>query len=61
MTIRQELIEEFEDIGETTPLSEDRDGNSPLGNLFDEVHEEEEIVEPARVEAPTVPFETNLP
>lgn len=61
VTIRQELIEDFEDIGDTTPLSEDRDGDSPLSNLLDEVAEEEEIKEPARVEAPTVPFETNLP
>jgi len=61
VTIRQELIEDFEDIGDTTPLSEDRDGDSPLSNLLDEVAEEEEIREPARVEAPTVPFETNLP
>ncbi|WP_026190346.1 transposase [Halomicrobium katesii] len=61
VTIRQELIEDFEDVGDTTPLSEDRDGDSPLSNLLDEVAEEEEIEETARVEAPTVPFETNLP
>lgn len=61
VTIRQELNEDFEDIGDTTPLSEDRDGDSPLSNLLNEVAEEEEIEEPARVEAPTVPFETNLP
>jgi len=61
VTIRQELIEDFEDVGNTTPLSEDRDGDSPLSNLLNEVAEEEEIDEPARVEAPTLPFETNLP
>jgi len=61
VTIRQELIKDFEDIGATTPLSEGRDGDSPLSSLLDEVAEEEEIDEPARVETPTVPFETNLP
>lgn len=61
VTIRQELLDEFSDVGNTTPLSKDRDADSPLGNLLDEVREEEEIDEPARVEAPTVPFETNLP
>ncbi|MFP8954779.1 transposase [Natrialbaceae archaeon A-arb3/5] len=61
VTIRQELIEDFEDVGDATPLSEDRDGDSPLGNLLNEVANEEEIDEPVRVEAPTVPFETNLP
>ncbi|GAB7020676.1 hypothetical protein JCM18750_35380 [Halostagnicola bangensis] len=61
VTIRQELLDEFSDVGDTTPLSEDRDADSPLGNLLDEIQEEEEIDEPARVEAPTVPFETNLP
>lgn len=61
VTIRQELIEDFEDVGNTTPLSEDRDGDSPLSNLLNEIAAEEEIDEPARVEAPTVPFETNLP
>ncbi|ELZ06588.1 hypothetical protein C482_00035, partial [Natrialba chahannaoensis JCM 10990] len=61
VTIRQELIEDFEEIGDTTPLSADRDSDSPLSNLLDEVADEEEIDEPARVEAPTVPFETNLP
>lgn len=61
VTIRQELIEDFEDVGDTTPLSEDRDGDSPLGNLLNEVANEEEIDEPVRIEAPTVSFETNLP
>lgn len=61
MTIRQELIEDFEDVGDTTPLSEDRNSDSPLSNLLDDVAEEEKIDGPARVEAPTVPFETNLP
>ncbi|MCF2165422.1 ISNCY family transposase [Halobacterium salinarum] len=61
VTIRQELLEEFEDVGDATPLSEDRDGDSPLSNLLDDMADEEEIEKPARVEAPTVPFETNLP
>ncbi len=61
VTIRQELIEDFEGVGDTTPLSEGRNGDSPLSNLLDEVAEEEEIEEPARVEATTMPFETNFP
>lgn len=42
-------------------LSEYHDGDSPLGNLLDDIREEKEIEEPARVEAPTISFETNLP
>ncbi|WP_121303871.1 transposase [Haloarcula quadrata] len=61
VTIRQELLEEFEDVGDATPLSEDRGGDSPLSSLLDDVADEEEIEEPTRVDAPTVPFETNLP
>lgn len=61
VTIRQKLIEDFKGIGDTTPLSEERDGDSPLRNLLDDMREEEEIEEQTRVEAPTVPFETNLP
>lgn len=61
VSIRQELLEDFEDVGDTTPLSEDFDGDSPLSSLLGEVAEEEEIEEPTRVDAPTVPFETNLP
>ncbi|CQH61804.1 ISH7-type transposase HhuIRS4 [Halobacterium hubeiense] len=61
VTIRQELLEEFEDVGDATPLSQNRDGDSPLSSLLDDVADKEEIEEPTRVDAPTVPFETNLP
>ena len=59
-TIRQELLEDFSDIGDTEPFSETTDGDSPLSNLLDDIREEEDIDEPERVDAPTVPFETNL-
>lgn len=60
VTVRQELIDDFEEMTDTTPFSEDRDGESPLASVIDEVRENEEIKEPTRVEAPTIPFETNL-
>jgi putative transposase len=60
VTVRQELIEDFEEMTDTALFSEDRDGESPLASVIDEVRENEEIEEPTRVDAPTVPFETNL-
>jgi hypothetical protein len=43
VTIRQELLEEFSDLGKGDfyRLSENGDGDSPLGNLRDDMREEE--------------------
>jgi len=35
ITIRQELLEDFSDVGDTKPFSEGSDSDSPLGNLLD--------------------------
>ncbi|AXR77226.1 transposase [Natrarchaeobaculum sulfurireducens] len=59
VTIRQELLDEFSDVADADPLSEDRDSDSPLSNLLDDIREEEEAESDEKVEAPTVPFETN--
>ncbi|SIR83973.1 putative transposase [Natronorubrum thiooxidans] len=59
VTVRQELLDEFSEVVDATPLSEDRDGDSPLNDLLGDVHDKEVIDEPERAEAPVVPFETN--
>jgi len=57
-TVRQEMLDEFAKIGgDTEPLSQDRDGDSPFGKLLDDMRDEEQ--ESEDVEAPIIPFETN--
>ena len=60
-TVRQELLDDFADVGDTESLSEENADNSPLGSLLEDIHDEEDIEETARADAPLVPFETNLP
>jgi len=39
----------------------DADDESPFADLLEDIHEEEEERDSEEIEAPTVPFETNLP